>query len=122
MPAERLTYHSRREQASEALRARGIAALLLSPSSDLAYLAGYRVHTSERLTCLVVGADGGATLLVPELESPRAKAAATGGAMAMSAVACSTAGKLRSRGFRLNRTMAERQRHPLFDAPEARSG
>ncbi|HEY9325383.1 MAG TPA: aminopeptidase P family N-terminal domain-containing protein, partial [Candidatus Limnocylindria bacterium] len=76
MPAERLTYHSRREQASEALRARGIAALLLSPSSDLAYLAGYRVHTSERLTCLVVGADGGATLLVPELESPRAKAAA----------------------------------------------
>src|SRR4029079_19569089 len=76
MPAERLTYQSRREQASEVLRARGIAALLLSPSSDLAYLAGYRVHTSERLTCLVVGADGAATLVVPELESPRAKAAA----------------------------------------------
>ena len=76
MPAERLTYQSRREQASEALRARGIAALLLSPSSDLAYLAGYRIFASERLTCLVVGADGDATLVVPELESPRAKAAA----------------------------------------------
>src|SRR5678815_1042573 len=76
MPAERLTYQSRREQASEALRARGIAALLLSPSSDLAYLAGYRIHASERLTCLVVSADGVATLVVPELESPRAKAAA----------------------------------------------
>jgi Xaa-Pro aminopeptidase len=76
MPAERLTYQSRREQASEALRARGIAALLLSPSSDLAYLAGYRIFASERLTCLVVSADGGATLVVPELESPRAKAAA----------------------------------------------
>ena len=76
MPAERRTYMTRRQQASEALRARGLAALLLSPSSDLAYLAGYRVHTSERLTCLVIGADGDATLVVPELESPRAKAAA----------------------------------------------
>ena len=76
MPAERLTYQSRRDQASKALRARGIAALLLSPSSDLAYLAGYRVFASERLTCLIVGADGSATLVVPELESPRAKAAA----------------------------------------------
>jgi len=76
MPAERRTYMTRRQQASEALRARGLAALLLSPSSDLAYLAGYRVHTSERLTCLVIGADGDATLVVPELESPRANAAA----------------------------------------------
>jgi Xaa-Pro aminopeptidase len=76
MPAERLTYQSRHKQASEALRARGLAALLLSPGSDLAYLAGYRVFASERLTCLVVRADGDATLVVPELESPRAKAAA----------------------------------------------
>jgi D-alanyl-D-alanine dipeptidase len=76
MPAERRTYKSRRERASEALRARGLAALLLSPSSDLAYLAGYRVHTSERLTCLVIGADGDSTLIVPELEAPRAQAAA----------------------------------------------
>ena len=76
MPAERLTYQSRRKQASAALRARGLAALLLSPGSDLAYLAGYRVSTSERLTCLVVSAEGDATLVVPELESPRAKIAA----------------------------------------------
>ncbi|HUG06436.1 MAG TPA: Xaa-Pro peptidase family protein [Candidatus Limnocylindria bacterium] len=76
MPAEHLTYKSRRERATEALRARGFAALLLSPGSDLAYLAGYRISASERLTCLVIGADGAATLLVPELESPRAKVAA----------------------------------------------
>jgi Xaa-Pro aminopeptidase len=76
MPAERQTYMTRRRHASDALRARGLAALLLSPSSDLAYLAGYRVHTSERLTCLVIGADGEATLVVPELESPRARSAA----------------------------------------------
>jgi D-alanyl-D-alanine dipeptidase len=76
MPAERSTYQSRRTKASEALRSRGLAALLLSPGSDLAYLAGYRVFASERLTCLVVTADGEATLVVPELESPRAKVAA----------------------------------------------
>ncbi len=76
MPAERPTYQSRRKRASEGLRARGLAALLLSPGSDLAYLAGYRVFASERLTCLVVSAEGDATLVVPELESPRAKAAA----------------------------------------------
>ncbi len=76
MPAERPTYGSRRKRASEALRGRGLAALLLSPGSDLAYLAGYRVFASERLTCLVLSADGDAQLVVPELESPRAKAAA----------------------------------------------
>lgn len=76
MPAERLTYQSRRKQASAALRARGWGALLLSPGSDLAYLAGYRVFASERLTCLIVLPDGDATLVVPELESPRAKAVA----------------------------------------------
>ncbi len=76
MPAERPTYASRRTAASDALRARGLAALLLSPGSDLAYLAGYRVFASERLTCLVVSADRETTLVVPELESPRAKAAA----------------------------------------------
>ena len=76
MPAEPRTYQTRRERASEALRSRGLAALLLSPSSDLVYLAGYRMHASERLTCLVIGADGESTLVVPELESPRAQAAA----------------------------------------------
>lgn len=75
MPADRLTYQSRRKRASDELRARGLAALLLSPGSDLAYLAGYRIHPSERLTCLVISADGAATLVVPELESPRAKVA-----------------------------------------------
>jgi Xaa-Pro aminopeptidase len=75
MPAERATFQARQRRASEGLRAHGLAALLLSPSSDLVYLAGYRIHASERLTCLVVSA-GGATLVVPELEAPRARAAA----------------------------------------------
>ena len=76
MPIDRAAFAARRDRASAALRRQGIAALLLSPGSDLAYLTGYRIFGSERLTCLVLPADGTATLVVPELESPRAKAAA----------------------------------------------
>jgi len=76
MPTDRAAFAARRQRASKALRERGAAALLLSPASDLAYLSGYRVFTSERLTCLVLPADGTPTLVVPELESPRARAAA----------------------------------------------
>jgi len=74
--ARRTFYVPVTPQASERRTPRPLAALLLSPGSDLAYLAGYRVFASERLTCLVVSADGDATLVVPELESPRAKAVA----------------------------------------------
>jgi D-alanyl-D-alanine dipeptidase len=76
MPADRAAFAARRARASEALRRRGTSALLLSPGSDLAYLCGYRIFGSERLTCLVLAADGAATLVVPNLESPRARHAA----------------------------------------------
>ena len=76
MPADKAAFAARRERASAALRERGIAALLLSPGSDLAYLCGYRIFATERLTCLVITESGDATLVLPELESPRAKAAA----------------------------------------------
>ena len=76
MPAERAAFAARRDRASAALRQRGVAALLLSPGSDLAYLSGYRIFATERLTCLVLTDRGDATLVLPELESPRAKAAA----------------------------------------------
>ena len=76
MPADRAAFAARRQRAGDALRERGIAALLLSPGSDLAYLSGYRIFATERLTCLVITDRGDATLVLPELESPRAKAAA----------------------------------------------
>ena len=65
----------RRTRAASALRERRIDALLLTPSSDLTYLTGYRIFPSERLTCLILPARGEARLLVPELEAPRARAA-----------------------------------------------
>lgn len=65
----------RRERARERLRSLDVDALILSPSSDLAYLSGYRVSPSERLSCLVLLADGEDRLVVPGLEAPRATAA-----------------------------------------------
>ncbi|HZP96688.1 MAG TPA: aminopeptidase P family protein [Candidatus Limnocylindria bacterium] len=76
MPVDRAAFAARRRRASAALRERGIAALLLAPGSDLTYLTGYRIFSTERLTCLVLPADGEATLVLPELESPRATVAA----------------------------------------------
>jgi Xaa-Pro aminopeptidase len=57
------------------MRERGTDLMLLSPSSDLAYLTGYHLSPSERLTCLALPVQGEPHLLVPELESPRARAA-----------------------------------------------
>jgi D-alanyl-D-alanine dipeptidase len=76
MPSGRASYADRRARAAAELRARDLAALLLSPGADLFYLTGYQLFTSERLTCLVLDREGAATLVCPELEAPRASAAA----------------------------------------------
>ncbi len=76
MPVDRAALAERRRRASAALTERGAAALLLAPGSDLTYLSGYRIFSTERLTCLVLTAEGDATLVLPELESPRARSAA----------------------------------------------
>jgi Xaa-Pro aminopeptidase len=76
MPTDRASFADRRARAAAKLRERDLAALLASPGADLFYLSGYQLFTSERLTCLVLGRDGRATLVCPELEAPRAAAAA----------------------------------------------
>jgi Xaa-Pro aminopeptidase len=54
---------------------RGIDALLITPGADLRYLTGYHALPLERLTCLVLPAEGDPTLVVPTLENPAAVAA-----------------------------------------------
>lgn len=49
----------------------GVGALLLSLGADLPWLSGYEAMPLERLTMLVLPADGEATLVVPLLEAPR---------------------------------------------------
>jgi Xaa-Pro aminopeptidase len=56
----------------------GLDALLLTPGPDLRYATGYHAHESERLTCLVVPADGDPVLIVPRLELRGAQASPAG--------------------------------------------
>jgi Xaa-Pro aminopeptidase len=62
-----------------AAAAAGLEALLLTPGPDLRYVTGYAAHESERLTCLVVPAEGDPVLVVPRLELRGAHASPAGG-------------------------------------------
>ncbi|HEX9337106.1 MAG TPA: Xaa-Pro peptidase family protein [Pseudonocardiaceae bacterium] len=61
---------ARLRRAQQAAGAAGVDALLITPGSDLRYLLGVAGSSFERLTCLIVPADGSATLVVPKLERP----------------------------------------------------
>ncbi|MDQ3628192.1 MAG: Xaa-Pro peptidase family protein [Actinomycetota bacterium] len=65
---------ARLDRARAATRAAGIDALLVSPGPDLAYLTGYAAKPLERLTCLVLPADGDIRLVAPGLEKSAALA------------------------------------------------
>lgn len=66
------THRDRMRRAAGEAAGRGIDALLITPSPDYAYLLGYRAPAMERLTCLVVTADGDPVLVLPRLEEPLA--------------------------------------------------
>jgi len=71
--------HSERLAASAAAaKSAGIDAMLITPGADLRYLIGYDALPLERLTCLILTANGEATLLVPLLEQPAAAASGAG--------------------------------------------
>ncbi|MBW3612733.1 MAG: Xaa-Pro peptidase family protein [Chloroflexi bacterium] len=72
-PVALSTYRERLRRAAAAAADRGVDALLITPSPDYAYLLGYRAPAMERLTCLVVPAEGEPTLVVPRLEEPLAR-------------------------------------------------
>jgi Xaa-Pro aminopeptidase len=74
-PAAVLTAHEARQarlaRVRQEMQRLGVDALLLSHGADLPWLTGYRAMPLERLTVLVVPADGQAVLVVPALEAPR---------------------------------------------------
>jgi Xaa-Pro dipeptidase len=70
VPAPLQTLTARLARARDAAHAAGLAALLLTPSPDLRYLLGIGGESHERLTCLVLPADGDPALVVPALERP----------------------------------------------------
>jgi Xaa-Pro aminopeptidase len=66
-------YRDRLARAGVEASARGIDALLVTPSPDYAYLLGYSAPALDRLTCLVLPAEGAPTLVLPRLEEPLAR-------------------------------------------------
>jgi Xaa-Pro aminopeptidase len=64
-------YRERLDRARARMRELGIDVLLASTGADLPYLTGYEAMPLERLTMLVVPADGDAVLVIPTLEAPR---------------------------------------------------
>ena len=66
-------HRDRLRRAAVAAASRAVDALLITPSHDYAYLLGYAAPAMERLTCLVVPADGTPALVVPRLEKPLAR-------------------------------------------------
>ncbi|GAA2619830.1 Xaa-Pro peptidase family protein [Dactylosporangium fulvum] len=79
MSHEDLHPPSRLADARRAMTEAGLDALLIPPSADLQYLTGYDAHALERLTLLVLPAEGEATLIVPRLERPAAEASPASG-------------------------------------------
>jgi Xaa-Pro aminopeptidase len=69
----RSPYRERLRRSAAAAAERGVDALLITPSPDYAYLLGYRAPAMERLTCLIIPAEGQASLVVPRLEEPLAR-------------------------------------------------
>ncbi|MDQ3879687.1 MAG: aminopeptidase P family N-terminal domain-containing protein, partial [Chloroflexota bacterium] len=65
--AERL-----RAAAREAAR-RDVDALLITPSPNYVYLLAYMAPAQERISCLIVPADGRPSLVVPFFEEPLAR-------------------------------------------------
>lgn len=66
-------YRRRLSAAAAEAERRGLTALLITPSSDYAYLLGYRPPALERLTCLVLPADGMPSVVLPRLEASLAR-------------------------------------------------
>ena len=64
-------FRERADRARARMTELGIDAVLLSVGPDLPYLTGYEAMPLERLTMLVLPAEGDATLVVPRLEAPR---------------------------------------------------
>lgn len=68
----------RLQRAAAGAADQGLAALVLIPGADLRYLSGYQAVPLERLTALLVPADGDPMLIAPALEEAAALASPIG--------------------------------------------
>ncbi len=61
------------------MQAAGIAALIIEPGSSMVYFSGVRWWRSERLTCLVIPAEGDIAVVTPYFEEPSVRESLTFG-------------------------------------------
>ncbi|WP_149084007.1 MULTISPECIES: M24 family metallopeptidase [Microbacterium] len=71
-------YAIRLDRARDLAREAGLDAVIVGPGPDLQYLTGVQGDTIERLTALVVPADGAATVVVPRMELAKVRDTAVG--------------------------------------------
>ncbi|HYZ11537.1 MAG TPA: Xaa-Pro peptidase family protein [Actinomycetota bacterium] len=71
----RSDHRGRLARAAETAGSTGVDALIVAPSADLVYLAGYDPPPLERLTCLIVRPGADPVLILPRLEAPLASGA-----------------------------------------------
>lgn len=76
-------YADRLARAAKGTYEANLDGLIITPSPDLLYLAGYDAPLLERLTALIVRPDEPPLLIVPELERPRAATSPAGELLAM---------------------------------------
>ena len=67
-PLPASSFKERQEKLRAAARAQSLDALLVTPSTNLAYAANLSIGKSERLTALLLFADGPAVLVTPNFE------------------------------------------------------
>jgi Xaa-Pro aminopeptidase len=77
-------FAGRLARAARQAGAEGLTGVLVTPGPDLGYLAGYTpIAITERITMLVVPAEGDPAMIVPILERPDAEDAPSAGAIAL---------------------------------------
>lgn len=72
-PLKPEAYRERQTRLRIEARSRGLEALFVTPSTNLAYTANLAIGRSERLTALILFADGPAVLLTPSFEEANHK-------------------------------------------------
>ena len=68
------SYQTRLKETQARMLEKRLDYLFIAPSPDLLYLIGFEGHITERLTLLVIPADGKAVFVLPAFEAPRFEA------------------------------------------------
>ena len=78
LPFSTDVYAARLDRARSLTREAGLDAIIVGPGADLTYLIGMEGDTHERLTALIVPADGAPTVVIPRMELAKVRDTAVG--------------------------------------------